>query len=145
MAKRQKTGGRCAGTPNKTTRVLREAILTAAEQEGSDGNGADGLTGYLRSIAQSDVKAFAMLLGKVLPMQVGVDPDSPGMPLVSFTTVYEDGRPVERPVLEIQRRIVSPPAPTGAGTPASVVDSPAVLKAENERLRALLSAQSSRN
>lgn len=66
---RTKTG-RKAGTPNKTTAVLKEAILLAAEQVGNDGNGRDGLTGYLVMVAKSDVKAFAGLLGKVLPMQV---------------------------------------------------------------------------
>ena len=69
-AGRQKTGGRKKGTPNKTTATLKEAILLAAEQVGFDGEGEDGLTGYLRLVASTDVKAFSSLLGRVLPMQV---------------------------------------------------------------------------
>lgn len=62
--------GRTPGTPNKTTGKLKEAILLAAEGVGSDGEGKDGLTGYLTHVARTDVKAFSGLLGKVLPMQV---------------------------------------------------------------------------
>lgn len=62
--------GRKKGVPNKTTATLKEAILLAAEQVGQDGNGKDGLVGYLRTVAATDVKAFSSLLGKVLPMQV---------------------------------------------------------------------------
>lgn len=66
---REKTG-RAKGTPNKTTAVLKEAIILAAEKVGQDGEGKDGLTGYLVHVASTDVKAFSALLGKVLPMQV---------------------------------------------------------------------------
>ena len=62
--------GRPKGSPNKTTATLKEAILAAAEAVGHDGQGKDGLTGYLKHVAASDVKAFSALLGKVLPMQV---------------------------------------------------------------------------
>lgn len=62
--------GKPAGAVSKTTKALKEAILLAAEQVGSDGKGKDGLTGYLRHVAESDVKAFAGLLGKVLPLQL---------------------------------------------------------------------------
>ena len=65
--------GRQAGVPNKTTRALKEAILLAAEQVGENGKGSDGLTGYLRRVAKSDVKAFAALLGRVLPLQVKLE------------------------------------------------------------------------
>lgn len=54
----------------KTTRVLKDAIMLAAEQVGEDGAGRGGLVGYLRRVATEDVKAFAGLLGKVLPMQI---------------------------------------------------------------------------
>ncbi|WP_336802494.1 hypothetical protein [Kaistia sp. MMO-174] len=77
MADGRKTGGRAKGTPNKTTAVLKEAILAAAESVGSDGEGEGGLTGYLTFIAKNDIKAMAGLLAKVLPMQVTGDPDAP--------------------------------------------------------------------
>jgi hypothetical protein len=62
--------GRPKGSQDKTTRILKEAILLAAEQVGEDLMGKGGLTGYLRRVAIEDVKAFASLLGKVLPMQI---------------------------------------------------------------------------
>ena len=66
----QPKGGSRKGIPNKTTATLKEAILIAAERVGQDGKGKDGLTGYLVRVANEDVKAFAGLLGKVLPLQI---------------------------------------------------------------------------
>lgn len=40
---RQKTGGRKAGTPNKSTRSIKEGLIIAAENIGADGHGAGGL------------------------------------------------------------------------------------------------------
>ena len=65
----EKLGGRQAGTHNTTTKLLKECILMAAELEGSDGNGKDELVGFLRRLANEDIRAFAMLLGRVLPLQ----------------------------------------------------------------------------
>lgn len=73
----ERRGGRQKGTPNKTTGALKEAIIEAAEQSGEDCQGKDGLIGYLRRVANDDVKAFSGLLGKVLPLQVSNDPDNP--------------------------------------------------------------------
>lgn len=68
--------GRPAGSVNKTTAALKDAILKAAELSGRDMKGKDGLVGYLRRVADEDVKAFSGLLGKVLPMTVqGPGPD----------------------------------------------------------------------
>lgn len=58
--------GRPKGVPNKTTTLLKEAILEAAETAG----GKDGLVGYLVTLAKGEPVAFSSLLGKVLPMQV---------------------------------------------------------------------------
>jgi len=63
-------GGRPAGTPNKTTRLLKDAIMRAAELTGEDMNGKEGLIGYCKFLAVNEPKAFATLLGKVMPLQV---------------------------------------------------------------------------
>jgi hypothetical protein len=69
---RSKTG-RAKGTPNKTTALLKDAILKAAEGAG----GKDGLVGYLQKQASENPGPFMALLGKVLPMQIAGDPDNP--------------------------------------------------------------------
>ena len=65
-----KTGGRKKGTPNKTTALLKDAIISAASKHGMDGQGAEDLTGYCYFLANEHPQSFATLLGKVLPMQV---------------------------------------------------------------------------
>ena len=58
--------GRVKGTPNKTTALLKDAILKAAEAAG----GAQGVVGYLTLQAHENPGPFMALLGKVMPMQV---------------------------------------------------------------------------
>ncbi len=58
--------GRPKGTPNKTTALLKDAILKAAERAG----GKEGMIGYLTQQAEDNPGPFMSLLGKVLPMQV---------------------------------------------------------------------------
>lgn len=67
--------GRPKGSANKTTALLKDAILMAAEEVGEDGAGKDGLVGYLRQVAKEDVKAFSGLLGKVLPLTINAQID----------------------------------------------------------------------
>jgi transposase len=58
--------GRSAGTPNKSTTILREALLLAAEQAG--GHAGDGeLVDYLTMVADKHPKVFLSLLRKQLP------------------------------------------------------------------------------
>lgn len=90
MATGMKTGGRQAGTPNKTTALLKDAILKAAEQAGGD----NGLVGYLQEQAKASPAAFMSLLGKVLPMQVVGDEDNPVQHLVKIERVIV--RPPDR-------------------------------------------------
>ena len=65
--------GRPKGSPNKTTALLKDAILQAAEQAG----GEDGMIGYLQTQAKDNPTGFMSLLGKVLPMTVTGDANAP--------------------------------------------------------------------
>lgn len=79
---RSKTG-RAKGTPNKTTKLLKDAILKAAENAGNK-VGDNGLVSYLEQQAAENPGPFMSLLGKVLPMQIAGDPDAP---LQTVTTI----------------------------------------------------------
>jgi hypothetical protein len=68
-----KSGGRQRGTPNKTTALLKDAILLAAERAG----GEAGLVGYLQTQATASPGPFMALLGKVLPTQLTGDTENP--------------------------------------------------------------------
>ena len=57
--------GRPKGKPNKTTALLKDAILKAATDAG-DGD----MAAYLKLQAMLNPGPFMALLGKVLPMQV---------------------------------------------------------------------------
>ena len=62
--------GRPKGTPNKTTALIKDAIIQAAENAG----GPEGMVGYLTMQAEANPGPFMALLGKVLPTQLS-DPD----------------------------------------------------------------------
>lgn len=61
--------GRPKGSQNKTTALLKDAILKAATEAGNK-VGDDGLVSYLEHQANENPGPFMSLLGKVLPMQV---------------------------------------------------------------------------
>lgn len=79
--------GRKKGVPNKTTALIKEAIVTAAEMVGADSAGKDGVVGYMTFLAKSEPKAFAGLLGKVIPLQI--TGEEGGAVQIAFKTVYE--------------------------------------------------------
>jgi uncharacterized protein (UPF0335 family) len=62
--------GKPRGATAKHTRLLKEAIMIAAELEGQDGQGKGKLIGFMRKIAQEDLRAFVSLLGRIIPLQV---------------------------------------------------------------------------
>jgi len=84
---RAKTG-RAKGTPNKTTALLKDAILQAATLAG----GKEELVGYLKQQAVQNPGPFLSLLGKVLPLQVQGDPDNPVTAIVEIRRTIVDPR-----------------------------------------------------
>jgi hypothetical protein len=62
--------GRRRGGQSRTSVVLKDAILYAAQCVGEDGKGLDGLVGYLKQIARTDPRTYASLLARVIPLQV---------------------------------------------------------------------------
>lgn len=78
--------GRPKGKPNKTTALLKDAILKAGELAG----GANGLVGYLTTQAQINPASFLPLLGKVLPLQIAGDPDSPIIHRIELVALTSD-------------------------------------------------------
>lgn len=57
----KKFGGRKKGTPNKTTRDMKDAIMEAFEMAG----GVD----YLHMLANDEPRTFVTLLAKVMPSE----------------------------------------------------------------------------
>jgi hypothetical protein len=64
-----KTGGHVAGTPNKVTTTLKDAILGAFEDAGG--------RKWLASLATSHPQVLATLVGKLLPQSLANDPENP--------------------------------------------------------------------
>ena len=72
--KRPPNAGRKRGSINKTTSVLKHAILLGAQQVGDPKKrGRGGLVGYLSFAARKYPPAYLPLLLRVLPLQVQVD------------------------------------------------------------------------
>lgn len=67
--------GRPKGVPNKTTALLKDAILKAAEEAG--GGGEEGLVKYLKARAVDTPGPFLALLGKVMPTQISGENGGP--------------------------------------------------------------------
>jgi len=77
--------GRPKGVPNRTTTLLKDAILKAATDAG-DGDMAAYLTGQ----ARANPGPFMALLGKVLPMQIAGDSENPIV--INLTIGGDDNR-----------------------------------------------------
>jgi len=76
VRKMPRSPGRPKGVPNKTTTLLKEAALRAAELAGQQAAGVkegEGLVEYLKIQAIENPSPFMGLLGKVLPLQVTGD------------------------------------------------------------------------
>lgn len=68
--------GRPKGSTDKIGRSIREMVQEALNRSGQNLGGDDG-TKYFELLAITEPKAFAMLVGKCIPLQIGADPNSP--------------------------------------------------------------------
>ena len=91
---RKKTGGRKPRIENRLPKLVKDAVLMAAEANGSDGKGKDGLLGFMLRAIDEDFRGFLMLLGRIMPMQVETRTD------LKTEIVY-------RSVTEIRREMAS--------------------------------------
>lgn len=84
--------GRPKGVPNKTTQLLKDAILLAAKaaDPSSDNPAHKSLEGYLSWAARETPGPFLGLLGKVLPMQIA-GTDAEGNPSEIIIRVIKPG------------------------------------------------------
>ena len=78
--------GRPKGSLNKTTGLLKDAVLEAAAMAGNplDENDPDGLKLYLKARAIDTPGPYLTLMGKVLPLTVAGDPNAPITHLISW-------------------------------------------------------------
>ena len=65
-----KRGGRKKGVPNNLSRDLKEAIVEAAIAFGYDTKGKDGLRGYLKRMADYEMRIYGGMLRAIIPLQV---------------------------------------------------------------------------
>ncbi len=69
--------GRKPGVSNKTTRLLKEALILASTAEGIDGCGKGGLVGHLRKLSRKNPGAYMRMLEKLIPLQITGKDGSP--------------------------------------------------------------------
>ena len=67
-------GGRTKGTPNATTRQMREILHEAFEEAGG--------VAYLVKQAHEQPRAFMALLGKLIPQEIRAEVEGSDLPLV---------------------------------------------------------------
>jgi hypothetical protein len=76
----EKRGGRKRGTPNLLSIDYKKAILEAAYRIGQDGNGKNGVVGYLSWVAERHPQIFFTVLLINLPPLENAESDTPEEP-----------------------------------------------------------------
>lgn len=71
--------------------------MEAAARVGSDGKGLDKLTGYMEFLARNEPKSYAVLLGKLMAIQIEMGNVgesfkriTPNMPVDEMQAIYEE-------------------------------------------------------
>lgn len=67
---RPEGAGRKKGTPNKVNKLIKDALVEAAEKVGENGKGSLGIVGYFMRIAKQRPDLFCGMIGKIIPLQI---------------------------------------------------------------------------
>jgi hypothetical protein len=94
--------------PQKKAIALKDALLKAAEFEGSDENGKDGLVGYLRQQARHRPELFMPMLAKVLPTHITATGDTPIQLIVQNMSEAEASRIYQETLKQVTREAEGP-------------------------------------
>ena len=79
--------GRPKGSPNKVTKAAKEAIAEAAEQLG----GVNRITEWAKEDAKNESAFWTTIYPKLIPVQVGGDPNNPIRNRVELVIVDPEG------------------------------------------------------
>lgn len=91
--------GQNKGSPNKVTKTLKEALLASFETLGGEA--------WLVQLAESDPKAYASLLGRLVPSEIGLEVERNDERII----ITQGHFIVRDSWLEIESVIVAPPLP----------------------------------
>lgn len=100
--------GRPKGTPNRTTRVLKDAILYAAGVAGGTREKPDLEQFLINEARKKDNRPFMALLGRVLPLTIVGDKNRPLEVLTRVELVAATGAVAPRDVTPPARRVAPP-------------------------------------
>jgi hypothetical protein len=78
--------GRPKGSPNKTTKAVKDVISEAADALG----GVDRLVSWAREDALNERSFWSTIYPKLLPLQLSGDPDNPIRHKIEFAIVDPD-------------------------------------------------------
>ena len=70
-------GGRPTGSRDRVNRIVKECVILAAEQHGSDGKGKGQLTGFLSMLIRKDLKTFVGVAAHVMPFDLNTTTQQP--------------------------------------------------------------------
>ena len=75
------------GVANRITRDIKYGLTEAAIRHGSNGRGKGGLVGFFQYLLLTDLRAFANLIGRLVPLQLNADVNGGGTVNISIASV----------------------------------------------------------